>query len=55
MSLLIKLIICILPHKDMFVEEVNEINYLILDNFFLKSLIGPTHFISSTPILNLYS
>jgi hypothetical protein len=39
----------------MFVEEVNEINYLILDNFFLKSLIGPTHFISSTPILNLYS
>lgn len=50
-----KLIICISPHKDMFVEEVNQINDLILDNLFLKSLIGPTHFISSTPILNLYS
>jgi hypothetical protein len=39
----------------MFVEEVNQINDLILVFFFLKSLIGPTHFISSTPILNFYS
>jgi hypothetical protein len=38
----------------MFVEEVNQINSHSR-YFFFKSLRGPTHFISSTPILNLYS
>jgi hypothetical protein len=28
-----KLIICISPHKDIFVEEVNQINDLTLDFF----------------------